>query len=103
MGRSVSLLSGASLGLVGTTTARMHELASADRVLRMPLPLSRRVGFVSLRGGSGTSATAAYVASVYARRRAGMVLGVNAAAGELGMPWHAGAPEGSAARPSGTR
>ena len=96
-------MSSASLALVGNTTARMQELSASDHVLRMPLPLSRRVGFVSLRGGSGTSATAAYVASLYARRRAGMVLGVNAASGALGMPWHAGVPEGSVQRSSTAR
>ncbi len=99
----VSRLSGASLALVGNTTARMHELAAADRVLRMPIPLSRRISFVSLRGGSGTSSTAAYVASIYARRRSGMVLGVDAAPGEAGLTWHAGVPDGAVQRPSGAR
>jgi MinD-like ATPase involved in chromosome partitioning or flagellar assembly len=103
VGRLTSSLSGASLALVGDTTARMHELAAADRVLRMPIPLSRRVSFVSLRGGSGTSSTAAYVASIYARRRTGMVLGVDAAPGGAGLTWHAGVPDGALQRPSGAR
>jgi MinD-like ATPase involved in chromosome partitioning or flagellar assembly len=77
-------------GLVGSVSEMTRELMSSDTRLRTPLPLSRRIGFVQLRGGSGASSTAAYVASMLARRRTGMVLGVNASAGEANMLWQAG-------------
>lgn len=79
------------LAIFGSASSLVHNLSRADSVLRMPLPLSRRIGFVSARGGSGTSTTAAYVASILAtRRRSGMVLGVNASAGPVTMLSHAG-------------
>ena len=77
-------------GLLGGVSAVTHELRTSDALLRSPLALSRRIGFVQLRGGSGASATAGYVASMLARRRAGMVLAVNASAGEANLLWHAG-------------
>ena len=77
-------------GLIGSISALSHELTCSDALLRSPLALSRRIGFVQLRGGSGASATAGYVASMLARRRTGMVLGVNASAGEANMLWQAG-------------
>jgi MinD-like ATPase involved in chromosome partitioning or flagellar assembly len=77
-------------GLIGSVSAISHELITSDALLRSPLALSRRIGFVQLRGGSGASSTAAYVASMLARRRTGMVLGVNVSAGEANMLWQAG-------------
>src|SRR4029453_7809062 len=77
-------------GLLGSVSAITHELRTSDALLRSPLALSRRIGFVQLRGGSGASSTAGYVASMLARRRTGMVLGVNASAGETNMLWQAG-------------
>jgi MinD-like ATPase involved in chromosome partitioning or flagellar assembly len=77
-------------GLIGSVSAISHELMTSDALLRSPLALSRRIGFVQLRGGSGASSTAGYVASMLARRRTGMVLGVNASAGEANMLWQAG-------------
>jgi MinD-like ATPase involved in chromosome partitioning or flagellar assembly len=77
-------------GLIGSVSAISHELITSDALLRSPLALSRRIGFVQLRGGSGASSTAGYVASMLARRRTGMVLGVNASAGEANMLWQAG-------------
>lgn len=77
-------------GLLGSVSAITHELTTSDALLRSPLALSRRIGFVQLRGGCGASSTAGYVASMLARRRAGMVLGVNASAGEANLLWHAG-------------
>jgi hypothetical protein len=77
-------------GLLGGVNAVTHELRTSDALLRSPLALSRRIGFVQLRGGSGASATAGYVASMLARRRAGMVLAVNASAGEANLLWHTG-------------
>ena len=77
-------------GLVGSAGALTHELTTSDEVLRAPLALCRRIGFVQVRGGAGASATAGYVASLLARRRAGMVLAVNASAGEAHLLWQAG-------------
>ena len=77
-------------GLLGSASALTQELVASDAMLRSPLALSRRIGFVQLRGGSGASSTAGYVASMLARRRTGMVLGVNASAGEANLLWHAG-------------
>jgi MinD-like ATPase involved in chromosome partitioning or flagellar assembly len=76
--------------LLGSVSAMTHELTTSDALLRSPLALSRRIGFVQLRGGSGASSTAGYVASMLARRRTGMVLGVNASAGEANLLWQAG-------------
>jgi MinD-like ATPase involved in chromosome partitioning or flagellar assembly len=77
-------------GLLGSVSSITHELTTSDALLRSPLALSRRIGFVQLRGGSGASATAGYVASMLARRRTGMVLGVNASAGGTDMLWQVG-------------
>lgn len=76
--------------LLGSASGMTHELITSDTLLRSPLALSRRIGFVQLRGGSGASATAGYVASMLARRRTGMVLAVNASAGNANLLWHAG-------------
>jgi hypothetical protein len=90
-------------GLLGSVSAISHELTTSDALLRSPLALSRRIGFVQLRGGCGASSTAGYVSSMLARRRAGMVLGVNASAGEAHLLWQAGltrsAPSGVTDRP----
>jgi len=77
-------------GLTSSVSAITDELTTSDALLRSPLALSRRIGFVQLRGGCGASATAGYVASLLARRRSGMVLAVNASAGEANLFWHAG-------------
>jgi MinD-like ATPase involved in chromosome partitioning or flagellar assembly len=77
-------------GLTSSVSAITDELTTSDALLRSPLALSRRIGFVQLRGGCGASATAGYVASLLARRRSGMVLAVNASAGEANLLWHAG-------------
>ena len=91
MASVLSSLPTVPLAVFGSASALVHNLSQSDSVLRMPLPLSRRIGFVSARGGSGTSATAAYVASILAtRRRNGMVLGVNASAGPVTILSHAG-------------
>lgn len=76
--------------LTGSVSAITDELTASHALLRTPLALSRRIGFVQLHGGSGASATAGYLASMLAHRRTGMVLGVNASAGENNMLWHAG-------------
>lgn len=63
----------------------VHELTEAHAAIRAPLPLSRRVGVVSVDGGSGCSAVATTLANVLARRRSGPVLGVDAAGGRSGL------------------
>lgn len=93
----------APLSVLGSTAARVQELTEADSVLRAPTALSRRIGFVQARGGAGASSTAAYVASMLARRRSGYVLGVNASPGTTGLPWQAGLPAGAEHRPSERR
>jgi hypothetical protein len=77
-------------GLLGSASGITYELAASDSLLRSPLALSRRIGFVQLRGGSAASSTAGYLANMLARRRTGMVLAVNASAGERNLLWHAG-------------
>lgn len=88
--------------VVGSVSGAVQELTAADRALRMPLPLVRRIGVVQVRGGVGASTLAATVASTYAGRRSGLVLGVNASAGSRALGWHAGleqsAPEDDPAR-----
>jgi MinD-like ATPase involved in chromosome partitioning or flagellar assembly len=83
--------------LLGSAGGITHELAASDALLRSPLPLSRRIGFVQLRGGSGASSTAGYVASMLARRRTGMVLAVDASAGGTNHLWQAGLTMSAAA------
>jgi MinD-like ATPase involved in chromosome partitioning or flagellar assembly len=73
-------------GIFGSASGLTYELRSCDAVLRAPLALCRRIGFIQLSGGAGGSSTAAYVASVLARRRTGMVLAVDAAAGPGSRP-----------------
>ena len=89
-------------GLLGSASGIAHELTASDSLLRSPLALCRRIGFVQLRGGSGASSTAGYVASMLARRRTGMVLAVNASAGETNLLWHAGLTCSAAAAPTTT-
>lgn len=103
MARLLSQLATAPLAVFGSASAMTHELTAADRLLRTPLPLSRRVGFVHLRGGAGASSTAAYVSSVLARRRTGMVVGVNASAGPASVLSHAGLAVTAEHRPSDRR
>lgn len=69
----------------GSTGRAAGDLNAADLVLRTPLPLSRRVGFVSVAGGSGTTSALASVASLLARRRTGMVLAADAGGGQSGL------------------
>ena len=88
-----ALTSAVPLRALARTSETIHELSAADRVIRQPLPLSRRLSVVQLRGGVGASATAAALANLFARRRAGMVLAVDAAGAHSSMAhWHAGLP-----------
>ncbi|MGN7189672.1 MULTISPECIES: hypothetical protein [unclassified Curtobacterium] len=96
MGALGSLVRSAPAAVFGATAARTSVLRDADRAVRAPLALSRRVGFVQLTGGVGASTTAALVANLVAHRRSGPVLGVDAAAGGRSMLWHAGLPDTAA-------
>lgn len=103
MGTFSSFIRSAPLTVLGSVTERVTELTALDSVVRTPLPLSRRIGFVQVRGGSGASSSAGYVANLLARRRSGPVLGVDASAGPVGMLWHAGLASTAELRPSARR
>ncbi len=103
MGALGSLVRSAPAALFGATAARTSVLRDADRAVRAPLALSRRIGFVQLAGGVGASTTAALVANLVAHRRQGPVLGVDAAAGARSMLWHAGLPDAPPAGTAGRR
>ena len=92
MARVPSGLATAGATVFGSATARSHELIAADQALRMPLSLCRRIGVVQVRGGAGASTTAGAVTSTLARRRPGMVLGVNASPGPVNLLVAAGLP-----------
>ena len=98
-----SLLRSTPLVVFGSTAARARELHSVDEMVRVPIPLSRRIGFVQMRGGAGASSTAAYIANLLARRREGPVLAVDASGGENGMLWHTGLPHTAEQRSSRRR
>ena len=55
-------------------TNRHEQAIAAERGLRAPLPVVRRVGFASLRGGSGCSTAARGVTSTLRGRRSGGIL-----------------------------
>jgi MinD-like ATPase involved in chromosome partitioning or flagellar assembly len=95
MNRVSSLVSSASLALLGSTSARMRELSLTNDAITASLPLSRRIGFVQHQGGGGASSTAAAVASTLATRRSGLILGVNASAGARSIAWQVGAAGGT--------
>jgi MinD-like ATPase involved in chromosome partitioning or flagellar assembly len=76
--------------LLGGAADRQEDLEAADRAIRAPLALSRRIGFVQLAGGVGASTTVAAVAALVAARRGTPVLAVDAAAGPRSLTWHLG-------------
>ncbi|PJJ65700.1 MinD/ParA family ATP-binding protein [Compostimonas suwonensis] len=90
MPRLASALQAVPLALLGSTSERVSRLVEWDAAITQPIATSRRIGFVQLHGGSGASATAASVASVFAARRSGLVLAVDATAGPAGLLWHSG-------------
>ncbi|HST66922.1 MAG TPA: hypothetical protein VLM05_17200 [Mycobacteriales bacterium] len=69
----------------GSATGAGRALREHDAAVRAPLPLCRRIGFVHLVPGIGGSTLAAQVATVLARRRAGMVLAVDASPSPHGL------------------
>lgn len=76
----------------GSATGASRALLDCDAAVRVPSPLCRRIGFVHLTPGVGGSTTAARVATVLARRRAGMVLAVDASPSPRGLLPLLGAP-----------
>ncbi|KGJ77497.1 hypothetical protein GY21_07650 [Cryobacterium roopkundense] len=101
MSRLAAGLRSLPLALVGSASARLHDLTAADAAVRAPLTLNRRIGVVQAAGGSGASTVAANLASIVAHRRSGLVLAVNASAGTHNVLWHAGVPTSDAGRPVG--
>ncbi|NLS09988.1 hypothetical protein HGQ17_08250 [Nesterenkonia sp. MY13] len=83
------------------TTQPALEYLKADRAIRQPLVLPRRIGFISAEARSGCSRTAGLIAACLAHRRQGRILAVNAAAspepaqGRRSMIWHAGLQSGT--------
>jgi MinD-like ATPase involved in chromosome partitioning or flagellar assembly len=92
-----------SRALFGSPSAALRQLATEDAQIRLALPVNRRIGFVQLDAGSGCSALAAQVAGVYAARRSGHVLGVNASAGPHNLIAHAGLDTASSDQPNAER
>lgn len=80
----------ASAVLAAARPSRVAELTRLDEEIRAPLPLSTRVGFVSVASGIGCSVAAGLAVSVLAARRPGRVLAVNASADARSLLWHAG-------------
>lgn len=74
--------------IFGSTGAAVDALLDTDAGIRTGLPLSRRVGFVSLAGGSGTTTLTATVAATLAGRRTGSLLAVDADGGRSGLGRH---------------
>lgn len=101
MSRLTAGLRSLPLALVGSASARLHDLTAADAAVRAPLTLNRRIGVVQAAGGSGASTVAANLASIIAHRRSGLVLAANASAGTHNVLWHAGVPVSDAGRPVG--
>lgn len=89
----------------GSTGAAVDTLLATDARIRAGLPLSRRIGFVSMAGGSGTTTVVASVAATLAARRTGSVLAVDADGGRAGLgrqliaiqPRRSGDPSGNGA------
>ena len=82
---SPAALGTALRAVLGSTGAVVDELQTLDGAIRTGLPLSRRIGFAAIAGGSGTTTTAAQVAAVLAARRTGPVLMVDADGGPAGL------------------
>lgn len=80
----------------GSATGESRALLDWDAGVRTPLPLCRRIGFVQLAAGSGTSTVAAAVATALAGRRRGMVLAVDASPSPYGLLPRLGLPPGPA-------
>ncbi|MDJ0350056.1 hypothetical protein [Cryobacterium sp. PH29-G1] len=93
----------APLAVWGSASAHLHDLSRADAAIRAPLPLNRRIGVVQLAGGTGASIVAASLASIFATRRTGLILGVNASAGTNNMLWQAGIVDNPGASALGLR
>src|SRR5699024_756111 len=69
---------------------RVAELVELDAAVRVPLPLSTRVGFIGVAGGTGCSTVAGLAAAVLVARRSRRMLAVNASRRARSLLWHAG-------------
>jgi len=69
---------------------RVAELVELDAAVRVPLPLSTRVGFIGVAGGTGCSTAAGLAAAVLVARRSRRMLAVNASRRARSLLWHAG-------------
>jgi MinD-like ATPase involved in chromosome partitioning or flagellar assembly len=75
-----------------TSNQTCRELPELVTAVQLPVTTGRRIAVTSVRGGAGTSAVAALLASVYTARRADAVLAADATpdggalAGRLGLP-----------------
>ncbi|MGO1770853.1 MAG: hypothetical protein ACTHZX_12950 [Microbacterium sp.] len=78
----------------GFSAGATEELVRLEERIAAPLPLSRRIAFASLSGGTGCTSTAARVAATLASRRGGRVLGVSAQGRGPSIAHHAGVPRG---------
>jgi len=74
--------------IFGSTGSAVDSLQATDAEIRVGLPLSRRIAFVSMAGGSGTTTTVASVAAALAGRRTGALLAVDADGGRSGLGRH---------------
>jgi len=74
--------------IFGSAGSAVDSLQATDAEIRVGLPLSRRIGFVSIAGGAGTTTTVASVAATLAARRSGSILAVDADGGRSGLGRH---------------
>ncbi|GAB3916891.1 hypothetical protein GCM10011575_33160 [Microlunatus endophyticus] len=74
--------------IFGSAGSAVDSLRATDAGIRAGLPLSRRIGFVSIAGGAGTTTTVASVAATLAARRSGSILAVDADGGRSGLGRH---------------
>lgn len=74
--------------IFGSTGSAVDSLSATDARIRVGLPLSRRIAFVSLAGGAGTTTAVVSVAAALAGRRTGSLLAVDADGGRSGLGPH---------------
>lgn len=73
-----------------SSNAPARELAELTAAAQIPVTTGRRIAVTSVRGGSGKSAVAALLGSVYAARRAEPVLAADADPDGGSLPWRLG-------------
>jgi hypothetical protein len=90
----VSVLDARTLptAVFGSSAARSRELTEWDAAIRRPRSTTRRIGFVSLEPGSGSTTLAALVTRTVAARRAEPVLAVDVSSDDRGLARAIGIP-----------